>query len=97
MDMHDDSSDDLTGEGTLFINGQPEGAVEYCLTISPKTGPILGEGTISGPEAVLAKARTASKVELALADGPVVTLVVEREASDPQSVRILTPRLHSRR
>jgi hypothetical protein len=83
MDVHDETTDDLSGEGVIIIDGRDE-KVSYWLTVSPEAGPILAEGSISGPEQLMKRIRKASKVKLALGDGPVVTLEYESDSSDQQ-------------
>jgi hypothetical protein len=92
MNVHDETIDDLTGEGTIIIDGQSEGAVSYCLSVCPDGGPVLAEGSISGPEPLMSKIREPGKLELALADGPVVTLERAGGSTDTEWVTALTPK-----
>jgi hypothetical protein len=42
MDVHDETIDDLIGEGIVIIDGRNE-KVSYWLTVSPETGPVLAD------------------------------------------------------
>ena len=88
MDVHDEIIDDLSGEGIVIIDGRHE-KVSYWLTVSPEAGPLLAQGSISGPEQLMKSVRKASKVKLALGDGPVVTLECEGGSGDVQLVKAL--------
>lgn len=79
MDVHDETTDDLIGEGTIIIDGRNE-RVSYWLTVSPEGDPVLAEGSISD----------ARNVKLALGDGPVVTLECEGGSGEEQWVKALT-------
>ena len=52
MDVHDETTDDLSGEGIAIIDGRNEKAF-YWLTVSPEAGPVLAEGAISGTEQLM--------------------------------------------
>jgi hypothetical protein len=88
MDVHEETIDDLIGEGIVIIDGRNE-KVSYWLTISPEAGPVLAEGSISGPEQLMRRVRKARKVKLALGDGPVVTLECEGGSGDVQWIKAL--------
>jgi hypothetical protein len=88
MDVHEETIDDLIGEGIVIINGRNE-KVSYWLTVSPEASPVLAEGSISGPEQLLRRVRKARKVKLALGDGPVVTLECEGGSGDVQWIKAL--------
>ncbi|MFL5237500.1 MAG: hypothetical protein ACJ8EL_07840 [Rhizomicrobium sp.] len=93
MDVHDETIDDLSGEGIVIIDGRNE-KVSYWLTVSPEAGPVLAEGSISGPERLMRRVRKARKVKLALGDGPVVTLECEGGSGDVQWVKALIAENH---
>ena len=42
MDVHDETIDDLIGEGIVIIDGRNE-KVSYWLTVSPEAGPVLAD------------------------------------------------------
>jgi hypothetical protein len=88
MDVHDETIDDLIGEGIVIIDGRNE-KVSYWLTVSPEAGPVLAEGSISGPEQLMRRVGKARKVKLALGDGPVVTLECEGGSGDVQWIKAL--------
>jgi hypothetical protein len=88
MDVHEETIDDLIGEGIVIIDGRNE-KVSYWLTVSPEAGPVLAEGSISGPEQLMRRVRKARKVKLALGDGPVVTLECEGGSGDVQWIKAL--------
>jgi hypothetical protein len=76
MDLHEDTID-LSGEGTIIIGGEEAGAVYYWLTIVPIAGPVVAEGSITGPEEFMRKVMNATGPKLVLQDGYVVTLQCE--------------------
>jgi hypothetical protein len=88
MDVHDETIDDLSGEGIVIIDGRHE-KVSYWLTVSPEAGPVLAEGSISGTEQLMRRVRKANNIKLALGDGPVVTLECEGGSGDVQWVKAL--------
>jgi hypothetical protein len=47
--VHDETIDDLSGEGIAIIDGRNEKAF-YWLTVSPEADSVLAEGSISGTE-----------------------------------------------
>lgn len=49
MDLHEDTIDELSGDGTIIIGGEEAGAVYYWLTIVPIAGLVVAEGSIIGP------------------------------------------------
>lgn len=89
MDVHDETTDDLIGEGTIIIDGHNE-RVSYWLTVSPEGDPVLAEGSISGSERLIRSVTNARNVKLALGDGPVVTLECEGGSGEEQWVKALT-------
>ncbi|MBP0116237.1 MULTISPECIES: hypothetical protein [Bradyrhizobium] len=89
MDVHDETTDDLIGEGTIIIDGRNE-RVSYWLTVSPEGDPVLAEGSISGSERLIRSLTNARNVKLALGDGPVVTLECEGGSGEEQWVKALT-------
>lgn len=89
MDVHDETTDDLIGEGTIIIDGRNE-RVSYWLTVSPEGDPLLAEGSISGSERLIRGVTNARNVKLALGDGPVVTLECEGGSGEAQWVKALT-------
>jgi hypothetical protein len=52
MDVHDETIDDLSGEGIAIIDGRNEKAF-YWLTVSPEAGSVLAEGAISGTKQLM--------------------------------------------
>lgn len=88
MDVHEEAIDDLIGEGLVVIDGRNE-EVSYWLTVSLETGPVVAEGSISGPERLMRRIRKASRVKLALGDGPVFTLECQGGSGDVQWVKAL--------
>jgi hypothetical protein len=98
MDVHEETIDDLSGEGMVIIDGKHDDKVSYCLTVSPEAGPLLAEGSISGPEQLIMRVRKASEVKLALEDGPVVSLECEGGQDDTEWVKaVKTPDRNSAR
>lgn len=74
MDIHEDITDELSGDGMIIIDGQNVATVPYSLTLAPGAGRLIAEGSISGPEELMKKLKKASGVKLALEDGPVLTI-----------------------
>jgi hypothetical protein len=93
MDVHEEAIDDLIGEGLVVIDGRNE-KVSYWLTVSPEAGPVVAEGSISGPERLMRRVRKAKRVKLALGDGPVVTLECQGGSGDVQWVKALISENH---
>jgi hypothetical protein len=94
MDVHEETIDDLIGEGLVIIDGRNE-KVSYWLTVSPEAGPVVAEGSISGPERLMRRVKMAKRVKLALGDGPVVTLECQGGgAGDVQWVKALIAENH---
>jgi hypothetical protein len=89
MDLHDDTIDELSGEGTIIIGGEEAAAVYYWLTIVPVAGPVVAEGSITGPEEFMRKVMNATGPKLVLHDGPVVTLQCEGGATGVRWVKAL--------
>ena len=58
----------------IIIDGHDVAMVPYSLTLAPRSGPLIAQGSISGPEPLLRQVRKAKHVKLALEDGPVVTI-----------------------
>jgi hypothetical protein len=74
MDIHGEITDELHGDGMIIIDGRDVAMVPYSLTLAPESGPVIAEGSISGPEPLLRQVKKANHVKLALEDGPVVTI-----------------------
>jgi hypothetical protein len=74
MDRHEDIVDELSGDGMIIIDGRDVALVPYSLTFSADAGPLIAEGSISGPEPLMRKLRRAKGLKLALEDGPVVAI-----------------------
>jgi hypothetical protein len=70
-------ADDLSGDGMILINGIETEAVYYWLTVTPNEGPVIAEGSITGPEQLLKKLQTSDAVKLTLSEGPSFTLKCE--------------------
>jgi hypothetical protein len=60
MDLHDDTIDQLSGDGTIVIGRGEAGAVYYWLTIVPVAGFVVAEGSITGPEEFMWKVMNAT-------------------------------------
>jgi hypothetical protein len=67
-------SDDISGNGAVVIDGAQGETVYYWLTIVPKPGSLIAEGSISGSEQLMRKIKKAEKVKLELEDGLIVVL-----------------------
>lgn len=89
MDLHDDTIDELSGNGTIIIDGEEAGAVYYWLTIVPIAGFVVAEGSIIGPERFMRKVMKATVPKLVLQDGYVVTLQCEGGATGVRWVKAL--------
>jgi hypothetical protein len=93
MDVHEEAIDDLIGEGLVIIDGRNE-KVSYWLSVSPEAGPVVAEGSISGPKRLMRRVRKARRIKLALGDGPVVTLECHGGSGDVQWVKALIAENH---
>jgi hypothetical protein len=87
MDTYAEFTDELSGDGMIIIDGRDIAIIPYSLTLAPDAGPLVAEGSIIGPEALLRKVKTASGVKLALQDGPVVTISCEGGHSGTRWIR----------
>jgi hypothetical protein len=67
--------DELAGDGTLILDGESIATVYYWLTVVPKPGVVIAEGSITGSEDVMRKIKkNATAAKLAVVDGPTVIL-----------------------
>lgn len=69
MDLHEDTIDELSGDGTIIIGVEEAGAVYYWLTIVPTAGFVVAEGSIIGPEQLMRKVVNATGPKLVLEVG----------------------------
>ncbi|HWX32054.1 MAG TPA: hypothetical protein VNZ53_32060 [Steroidobacteraceae bacterium] len=69
--------DEISGDGTIIIDGVNVDQVYYWLTISPEPGDVIAEGSITGSEALMRKVKNARSAKLALMDGPTVVIRCE--------------------
>jgi hypothetical protein len=60
------TTQELSGDGMIIIDGQNVETVYYWLTVVPEAGPVIAEGSISGSEAVMRKVKNAKVARLAL-------------------------------
>lgn len=67
-------TDEISGDGMIIIDGENVEVVYYWLTVVPKAGRVIAEGSISGSEEVMKKVRNATTAKLTLMDGPTVKL-----------------------
>jgi hypothetical protein len=65
---------EISGDGMIVIDGENVETVYYWLTVAPKAGPLIAEGSISGSEELMRKNKRAKYPELTLVDGPSVIL-----------------------
>jgi hypothetical protein len=72
--MTEDNSYELSGDGIIIIDGENVDTVYYWLTVAPKAGPLIAEGSITGSEHLMRKVKKAKHVELALDNGPVLPI-----------------------
>jgi hypothetical protein len=89
MDLHDDTIDELSGDGTIIIGQAKVGAIYYWLTIVPVAGPVVAEGSITGPEEFMRMVMNATGSKLVLQDGYVLTLQCEGGATGVRWVKAL--------
>jgi hypothetical protein len=92
MHLHEDTIDELIGDGTIMIGGEEAGAVYYWLTIVPVAGLVVAEGSITGPEEFMRKVMNATGPKLVLQDGYVVTLQCEGGATGVRWVKAFADR-----
>jgi hypothetical protein len=67
-------ADEVSGDGMIIIDGENVEIVSYWLTVVPKAGLVIAEGSISGSEEVMKKVKNAKTAKLMLVDGPTVAL-----------------------
>ena len=67
-------TDEISGDGMIVIDGEIVETVYYWLTVVPKAGRVIAEGSISGSEEVMKKIKYAKTTRLTLMDGPTVAL-----------------------
>jgi hypothetical protein len=89
MDLHDDTIDELSGDGAIIIGQAKAGAICYWLTIVPVAGPVIAEGSITGPEEFMRMVMNATGPKLVMQDGYVVTLRCEGGATGVRWVKAL--------
>lgn len=89
MHLHDDTIDELSGDGTIIFCGEEAGAVYYWLTIVPVAGLVVAEGSITGPEEFMRTVMNTIGPKLVLQDGYVVTLQCEGGATGIRWVKAL--------
>jgi hypothetical protein len=77
MNIHGEIIDELSGDGMIIIDGRDVALVPYSLTLAPEAGPLIAEGSICGPEALMRRVKKAKAVKLALEEGPIVTISCE--------------------
>src|SRR5450631_1299179 len=67
-------ADEVSGDGMIIIDGENVEIVYYWLTVVPKAGLVIAEGSITGSEEVMKKVKNAKTAKLMLVDGPTVAL-----------------------
>ena len=87
MDVHEQAIDDLIGEGLVIIDGRNE-KVSYWLTVSPEAGPVVAEGSISGPERIRRRVRKAKKSSLHWATGRLSPLIAKAAQATCNGLRL---------
>jgi hypothetical protein len=83
--------DELTGDGTIILDGESVATVYYWLTVVPVSGPVIAEGSISGSEDVMRKIKKAAAAQLVLVDGPTLSLQCHGGRSGVRWVKALRP------
>jgi hypothetical protein len=78
MDMHDDTIDELSGDGTIIIEQAKLGAIYCWLSIVPVAGPVVAEGSITGPEEFMRMVMNATGSKLVPQDGYVLNAPMRR-------------------
>jgi hypothetical protein len=81
-------SDNLTNDGTVFIDGVQAGTVFYWLTLVEEPGSIIAEGCISASEELMLRIAASEQVKLQLDDGPTFALEIEGGASGTRWIRL---------
>ncbi len=89
MEIHDEISDELRGDGMIIIGGRDIALVPYSLVRASEPGRLVAQGSIQGPEPLLQRVKKAKAVKLALEDGPVVTLRCEGGRRGTRWVKLL--------
>jgi hypothetical protein len=83
--------DELTGNGTIILDGESVATVYYWLTVVPVSGPVIAEGSISGSEDVMRKIKKANAAKLVLVDGSTFSLRCHGGRSGVRWVKALRP------
>ncbi|MGM4906874.1 hypothetical protein AB8B21_02565 [Tardiphaga sp. 866_E4_N2_1] len=81
-------SDNLTNDGTIFINDVEAGTVFYWLTLVEEPGSVIAEGCISASEEFMLQIAGSERVKLQLDDGPTFALEIEGGASGTRWIRL---------
>jgi hypothetical protein len=82
---------ELNGDGTVIMDGEKVGTVYYWLSITPKTGRVIAEGLISGPEPLLRGIKKASSPKLALEDGPILNIRCQGGRNGARWIKAVKP------
>jgi hypothetical protein len=82
---------ELTGDGTIILDGESIATVYYWLTVLPASGPVIAEGSISGSEDVMRKIKKATAAQLVLVDGPTLILRCHGGRSGVRWVKAVRP------
>jgi hypothetical protein len=83
--------DELTGNGTIILDGESVATAYYWLTVVPVSGPVIAEGSIFGSEDVMRKIKKANAAKLVLVDGPTFSLRCHGGRSGVRWVKALRP------
>ena len=89
MEIHDEITDELRGDGMIIIGGRDIALVPYSLVPASEPVRLVAQGSIQGPEPLLQRVKKAKAVKLALEDGPVVTLRCEGGRRGTRWVKLL--------
>jgi hypothetical protein len=63
-------NDELSGDGTIITDGEVIATVYYWLTVMPKSGAVIAEGSITGAEEVMRRIKKSTAPKMALAGAP---------------------------
>lgn len=89
MELHEDTTEELSGVGSIVVDGTELGEVQYWLWIVPEPGRVLADGLITASESFLQQIAAANTPKLTLDDGYVVQLKCEGGANGVRWVKAM--------
>lgn len=97
MELHEGTTEELSGVGSIAVDGTELGDIQYWLWMVPEPGRVLADGLITAPENFLQQIATANAPKLTLEDGYVVQLECEGGENGVRWVRAVVRNNWARR